>query len=1056
MADNEFLIGLVSKLDPSASKQNIERDILNLEKQLKNIKLKAEIDPSAISNIENQLKKLKASISNITVSPQAISNIVTQINTALNGLQINNININPNGFRQQGQQAGKLLSQGVEDALDTSITSKGIEVPFRVKAKDSDDFQNAVNKEIEELQKKSNTVVKVQYKTDTFDKTTTDIFGNEITQKVEKLTGAVFNYTTATGEAITKTMKWTQIGIDADDNPIMGWAQGLTTYTKSLGEASAKTNNFAKQQKATVANLLNQIKQINAAAIDPNASRSITDQTHLTTLKTKYDEITQAIQRMESASADTFVDEQNNVKSLIADFKILVSEYKNAENVRTSIKPDKIAESSSKVQSQFKSLQSNIIAANIPLDTMQDNLDSIQAVVDKIENKEIVSKAELENTLTLLQNCRDELKALKTEKVNASALEQLKYDAESLKSSLQTYGKQHAGFDSWKTQINGVEISVESLLEELQNVNNKTDFTTLEKKIKSFKDAFVASQDAITKLGNVQLKIDDGTYDTKVADLIAKTNQWTDANGNARISVDALNKAYKALNDAKDDNKKIEAAKKLEQAIKSTTNEIRKMNIEYAKDSQIASLHQKIQEFYDKNSAAHATYGDSLKKYLKDTEVGAELTQAELDKIATGFNNIKNQARQTGKLGLNLFDSIKTQAAKFGQWFSITSVISTGISEVKKMVDAVYEIDTAMTSLYKVTDETAEKYESFLNNATKKAQELGRSVSSYVEQTASWAKLGYNVDDSSILAETSSIYANVGEVDDETAVSDIVTAMKAYNIEAKNSIEIVNRLNNLGNKYATDSASLGEGLSKSASALALAGNDINQTLAMITGGTEITQNASEMGNALKVLSMRIRGMKGELEELGEEYDNVESISKIQTQILNQTQGAVNIFDDTGNFKSTYEIIEDISKVWDKISKTDQAALLETIAGKQRSNQVAALIQSFQSGQAQKAYEDSINSEGSAMREQERWMESLEARIQRFKAAFESLSNTVIDSDLLKGLIDGGTVLLNLLEELIDNFGILGTTIAGIGGFKFIKNFDQPKSKVAPVLPIFLG
>ena len=68
-------------------------------------------------------------------------------------------------------------------------------------------------------------------------------------------------------------------------------------------------------------------------------------------------------------------------------------------------------------------------------------------------------------------------------------------------------------------------------------------------------------------------------------------------------------------------------------------------------------------------------------------------------------------------------------------------------------------------------------------------------------------------------------------------------------------------------------------------------------------------------------------MKGELEALGEEYENVESISKIQTQILNQTNGAVNIFDKNGNFKSTYEILKGISKVWSDISQVDQAALL---------------------------------------------------------------------------------------------------------------------------------
>ena len=186
------------------------------------------------------------------------------------------------------------------------------------------------------------------------------------------------------------------------------------------------------------------------------------------------------------------------------------------------------------------------------------------------------------------------------------------------------------------------------------------------------------------------------------------------------------------------------------------------------------------------------------------------------------------------------------------------------------MVKNVKEIDNAMTSLYKVTDETSSRYNQFFDSATDKAKELGRSVSSLIEQTTEWAKRGYFLGEAEELSKTSSVYANVGEVDDETAVSDITTAMKAFNIEAKESITIVDKLNNLGNKYATSSADLGEGLTKAASALKLASNDINQSLAMITGGTEITENASEMGNAIKVMSMRIRGMKGALEALGEE------------------------------------------------------------------------------------------------------------------------------------------------------------------------------------------
>lgn len=76
--------------------------------------------------------------------------------------------------------------------------------------------------------------------------------------------------------------------------------------------------------------------------------------------------------------------------------------------------------------------------------------------------------------------------------------------------------------------------------------------------------------------------------------------------------------------------------------------------------------------------------------------------------------------------------------------------------------------------------------------------------------------------------------------------------------------------------------------------MAAAGNDLHQTLAILTGAGEITQNVSELSGSLQVISMRLRGMKDELQSIGEEYEDIESITKIQEQISNLTNGSVNI------------------------------------------------------------------------------------------------------------------------------------------------------------------
>lgn len=242
------------------------------------------------------------------------------------------------------------------------------------------------------------------------------------------------------------------------------------------------------------------------------------------------------------------------------------------------------------------------------------------------------------------------------------------------------------------------------------------------------------------------------------------------------------------------------------------------------------------------------------------------------------------------------------------------------------------------------------------------------------------------------------------------------------------------------NEFATTSADIGEGLSNSASSLATAGNDFDQSVAMITGMSEITQSASEAGNALKIVSMRLRGYDEETES----YTNdVEELSGKVADLTKTTEtpGGISLFtDDTKQtYKDTYTLIEDISKIYDKLTNKDQAKLLEVIAGKNRGNQVAALIQAFQSGQVQKAYEASINSEKSAQQEQDRWMDSIQAKQQQFQSQFQQFSTDFINSNLVKGVVDSGTGLLGFLDGAIKKFGAIQTLVGGVALGKGIKS-----------------
>lgn len=407
--------------------------------------------------------------------------------------------------------------------------------------------------------------------------------------------------------------------------------------------------------------------------------------------------------------------------------------------------------------------------------------------------------------------------------------------------------------------------------------------------------------------------------------------------------------------------------------------------------------------------------------------------------LSKELSTLKLDMKAAGYQAKSMTDVLKENLGKFSNWFFVGGVTATAARSIRDIYLNVYELDTAMTNLYKVTDETDASYNQFLKNSSANAKELGRTISSLVTQSSEWAKLGYSLSESEQLAKVSSIYSNVGEVDDKTAVSDMVTAMKAFNIQASDSVKIIDMYNKLGNEFAVSSADIGEGVKNSASALALQGNSIEQVVAMLTGGGEITQNVGELGNMLKVASLRLASVKGKLQEIGEEYDDIESVSKNQTMIYNMTKGQVNILDEqNGKLKDTFTILKEVATAWDDVDALEQNDLLELMFGKQRANQGASILKAFQSGQIDKAYEAALNADGSAMQEQERWLGSLEAKIQQFKASYQSLSSTLLDSEIPKFLVDFGTGAISAVDGLTQLIGSLNLFAGAMGGIASTK------------------
>lgn len=208
--------------------------------------------------------------------------------------------------------------------------------------------------------------------------------------------------------------------------------------------------------------------------------------------------------------------------------------------------------------------------------------------------------------------------------------------------------------------------------------------------------------------------------------------------------------------------------------------------------------------------------------------------------------------------------------------------------------------------------------------------------------------------------------------------------------------------------------------------MAEAGNSLDETIALLTAANTIVQNPNTVGTALKTLSLRIRGVKTELEEAGLETDNMaNSTSQLQAKIKALTHGKVDVMVDANTFKNTTEIIREMSKAWEDMTDKERAASLELLGGKRQANVLSAIIQNFDI--VENAIETSANSEGSALKENEKVLDSIQGRLNQFNNAVETFWNNLLDSDVIKFFVDLGTQIVKLASA----FGEVRTVIFAI-------------------------
>lgn len=625
-------------------------------------------------------------------------------------------------------------------------------------------------------------------------------------------------------------------------------------------------------------------------------------------------------------------------------------------------------------------------------------------------------------------------------------VENITNESKKAASALEDVAKAQAKVNGQKTNISSA--SIESVTNSIKEENNVLEQNT--QKIKENTQA--KEQNANVNLNKYDKRLD--SYNGKVDKYQATIDRFNDGGWTSKTYLEnvqavknAVHEYETLLNELKgkdaslvtsDDINRLD---KYEKKIKDTIATVTNMSAAEKGYNFVSGQKEldKIHKLLAENSKMSSEAKAKIKAYYAEIESGNP--SMSLDKIHGEILKIYNAEVEAGRAGRTLFDTLKNSgfhqiAAQMAGMVGVYDVINV----IKQAASTVTELNTQITELAKVSEQSSRQIYADFDSYADIAKEVRGTISDTIAATADWSKNGYSIPDSKQLAEISQLYKNVGDgIDIDTANESLISTLKGFQLEADQAEHIVDVFNEVSNNEAISSGGIGEALQRSAASFNAASTSLEKSVSLVTATNSVLQNPEKVGNMWRTVSARLRGSETELKEMGEDTDGlVTSTSKLQALVKGIT--GFDIMKDKDTYKDIYDIVLGIGEKWKDLSDIDRASLLEALAGKQQSNALAAALSNIDI--LKKSYEEATHAEGSAREENEEYSKSIQASIDLAQAKLEQLANDTLNSNFLKGAIDAGGKLIEVLDGIVKSGNAIPAVATAIAAAFSFKNVGE--------------
>lgn len=610
--------------------------------------------------------------------------------------------------------------------------------------------------------------------------------------------------------------------------------------------------------------------------------------------------------------------------------------------------------------------------------------------------------------------------------------------------------------------------TIQRLSDKLDNA--KTEQGAIEQK-KAFDDLEVALSNltvAETKLEKAQAYHSSSETITALQEQVNLWKQQVTEITNAANATDELKKkAASGLQESSTTAKAAGSVASEKQGIKDLEEYSRVLKQITKRKIELADAEKSVESSTQKSNQAVESYVNELKQEILMLTTKLDLLEKGMtgtDALTEATNNralaeqrVKTaiaESNTKGKEQLTLVDKLKSSFKDYFNNFMSYGLVNNAMNAmttaIRQSIDTVIELNTAMTDVQMVTGESAEQTAELAHQYSQMAKELGATTTEVANGAAEWLRQGKSVAETNQLLESSMILSKVGAIESSQATELLTSTLNGYKKEANEAMHVVDAMSAVDLAAATSVEELAVALQSTANMARVNGVGFEQLLGMVGAVSEASRrSASVVGNSFKTIFSRLTNVAaGKMtDDLGEPLNDVE-------QVFNGLN--IKLRDSSGEFRNMYDVISELANKWTKLDNVEQNWVATSVAGTRQRETFLTLMENWD--RAVTLSTTALNSEGMAMDKMSIYLESIEANLNKLKAAVEDLLYSEEIVNVINLVIKAITRLVEGISWLIDKLGgVNSAVLATVAIFLKLKsaiNIAKDTEKVSGDLKVF--